>query len=91
MTLRIDLQERLGLSDAAPLAAKLKSMRGRDVAIDARQVTHIGTLCQQVLLAAAKEWHADGKTLRLIEPTDACVHHLALLGLTPETFEESEL
>lgn len=89
MTARIQLQGRLGLSDAEPLANRLRSVRGADVEIDASQVTHFGSLCQQVLLAAASEWHGGGHELKLVNPTDACVEHLALCGLSPESFEET--
>lgn len=89
MTARIQLQGRLGLSDAEPLANRLRSLRGADMDVDASQVTHLGTLCQQVLLSAASEWHAAGHEFKLVNPTDACVDQLALCGLTPEYFEEN--
>ncbi|MCV6824479.1 MULTISPECIES: STAS domain-containing protein [Halocynthiibacter] len=87
MSAQIQLRERLGLSDAAPLARQILAEKGSDLVIDASRVSHIGSLCQQVLLAAAKEWQEDQRTFRMCNPTDACVQDLALCGLTPESFE----
>lgn len=89
MTARIQLQGRLGLSDAEPLANRLRSVRGGDVDIDASKITHLGCLCQQVLLSAAAEWQGAGHSLKLVNPTEACLEQLALCGLSPESFEEA--
>lgn len=89
MTARVQLQGRLGLSDAEPLANRLRSIRGDDVEIDASQVTHLGSLCQQVLLSAASEWHGSGHEFKLTNPTEACIDQLALCGLSPASFEET--
>ncbi|WP_380051947.1 STAS domain-containing protein [Falsihalocynthiibacter sp. SS001] len=89
MTARVQLQGRLGLPEAEPLAQRLRAARGDDVAVDAAQVTHLGVLCQQVLLSAAAEWHAAGRSFKIVNPSDDCVDHLALCGLSPASFEES--
>jgi chemotaxis protein CheX len=88
MTARIQLQERLGLSDAEPLANRLRAVRGDDITIDASQVLHIGTLCQQVLLSASSEWQGAGHNIKILNPSDACIEQMALCGLSPEIIEE---
>jgi chemotaxis protein CheX len=43
-------------------------------------VEHLGGLCLQIILAAAKSWRADGLEFQVVNPTPAFVDSLKLLG-----------
>ncbi len=80
----IVLARRLSLEEAAPLKMEILSCRGKDLEVDAGQVGHLGTLCLQVLLAAAREWAGSGHSFRLKDPSEAMLSSLALFGLSQE-------
>lgn len=82
----IVLARRLGLEEAAPLKMEFLSSRGKDIEVDASQVGHLGTLCLQVLLAAARDWAGSGNAFRLKDPSEAMLSALAHFGLTQENF-----
>jgi chemotaxis protein CheX len=74
----------LDLNAAAPLAAELLALRGRDVLVDASAVDRLGAQCLQVLLAARATWAADGAAFELGSPSDEFAATLALLGAPVE-------
>lgn len=53
------LPSRLDLTASAPLRDALLARRGRALTIDAGAVSHLGTLCLQILLSAAAEWRRE--------------------------------
>lgn len=81
------LPERLGLGAVDELHKELLERRADNLTVDARHVSHIGTLCLQLLIAAAKEHKANGTTFRITNMGDSCVHQLSLFGLSPERVE----
>jgi chemotaxis protein CheX len=83
------LQPRLDLAAAEPLAEALKSRLGADITIDARQVTHLGAICLQVLLATAKTLRRAGHELTIVNVSDRVLDQLSALGFTPETLAEA--
>lgn len=82
------LPAKLDLPAASELADALKKARGADLGIDASAVTHIGTNCLQVLIAASKTWAADGKGLTFAPLSDAFTEQLDQFGLPLETLTE---
>ncbi len=86
MTATIVLQPRLNLDVVQALSDEISACEGKDLEFDASQVTHLGTLCLQVLLAAARDWAVAGAAFRMVRPSESCLAQLALFGLTPETF-----
>lgn len=70
----------LDLQAAEPLRAELMVLRGRALSIDASQVSRLGGLCLQVLIAARKTWAEDGLPLSVDEPSDAFTEQLASFG-----------
>lgn len=70
----------LDLQAAEPLRAELMVLRGRALSIDASQVSRLGGLCLQVLIAARKTWVEDGLPLSVDEPSDAFTEQLASFG-----------
>jgi len=85
MVARLALHERLDMGAAAPLKAALVAQTGQDIEVDGADVTQLGTLCLQVLMAAARDWRAAGKRFDLADPSAALTQQLSLFGLTPET------
>ena len=83
MSAAIALPERLDISAAAPLCDRLRSQDG-EIHLDAGAVEHLGMLCLQVLLAAARD---PGRALR-IDPASAAFHDaLACAGLAPDALD----
>lgn len=85
---RIRLSERLDQKAAIALARDLRERRGVDLGLDLSATTHVGTLAIQTILAAARSWARDGRSLELVNVSDACIDQLGLLGFTPETLVE---
>lgn len=62
---QIALPERLDTAAAPTLLADLATHRGRDICLDFKNVTLLGTLCLQVLMNARHHWLADGQAVSL--------------------------
>jgi chemotaxis protein CheX len=62
----IALPERLDRDAARDLHAELLQHRGTDLTLDGSIVRAAGGLAVQVLVAAAREWAADGRLLTLL-------------------------
>ncbi len=82
---RLQLEPRLDLRAAEPLAKVLTENRGHDLVLDAAEVSQIGALAVQVIRAAAKTWANDGVTLTMENASTELSDQLDLLGLKPET------
>ncbi|MGR3320390.1 MAG: STAS domain-containing protein [Pseudooceanicola sp.] len=82
------LQSRLDLPAAAPLAQELRKRLGSDVTVDAGAVTHMGALCLQVMVSAAKTLTRAGHRFRMINASDRVLEQLVSMGFTPETLSE---
>ena len=78
----LKLPARMGLAEVKPLIAELRETSSQDVEIDSTDVTHLGTLCIQALIAAARAHKASGTTFSFATSGDAFTQQLALLGLT---------
>ena len=85
MTATLTLQERLDFGAVTPLKTAILDQAGQDLEIDASHVAHMGTLCLQVLIAAANDWKQAGKTFRITSPSEICASQLALHGFSPDT------
>jgi chemotaxis protein CheX len=82
----LELPEALDLPAAKPLAESFLELRGANLVIDASKVQRLGASCLQVLLSAARTWHAEGASLSLAQASPRFIDDLRLLGFTPETF-----
>jgi anti-anti-sigma regulatory factor len=85
MTAPLVLGERLDRDAARDLHAALVQRRGEDMAIDGSAVRTAGALAVQVLLAAARDGSAQGRTLTLTASA-AMREDLARLGVLNEFF-----
>jgi chemotaxis protein CheX len=77
----VQLPEVMDLNQAQPLAARLRGMRGKAVALDASRVERVGGLCLQVLLSARNSWASDNFPIAIVNPSQAFSDALALFGV----------
>lgn len=84
MTARIELASRLDLRASEDLLATLIDARGCDLTLDARRVESLGTQGVQTILAAAKSWAADTKTLTIENVSPDLEAQLAAMGLAAD-------
>ena len=76
----VSLPPVLDLQAAEPLRAELMALRGRPLTLDASQVTRLGGLCLQVLMAARKIWAEDGHSLTVDQPSSGFSEQLTAFG-----------
>ena len=87
----LTLPPELDIKAAAPLAADLIALRGRNLTLDASQVDRVGGQCLQVLLSAAGAWSADGAELSVAEPSPAFLDAIQVAGLDMNHFSARNL
>lgn len=81
MTELIKLPGRLDSSGAPSLVETLLAHRGGPLTIDASGVEVIGALAMEVLIAAGRQWDADGQTLTIADPSDRYLSACETMGL----------
>jgi len=74
----------LDLKAAAELHREFLARRGVDLAVDASEVSRLGGLCLQVLLAAVRAWRNDGRELAIVNPSETYCNALNLFGVPPD-------
>lgn len=79
------LAPKLDLAAASALLTSLRSHDAPELVIDMSQVKHLGALCLQVLLAAAKTSNSQNRTMTLTNTSDRVIDQMRLMGMTPET------
>lgn len=84
MTDQLTLPDRLDSSGAAPLARELLSRRGQPLVLDAAGVEVIGARAFEVIVAAGRQWDADGVALSIEQPSDRFLAAAQSLGLKPD-------
>ncbi|TCL75587.1 STAS domain-containing protein [Rhizobium sp. BK251] len=77
----LNLAAVLDLNEASALRGKLVSMRGSNLTIDASGVERVGTLCAQVLMAAARTWEDDKLSFKFSKVSDAFEKTMQLIGV----------
>ncbi len=90
MTEEIILPAKLDISAAATLHADLLAREAQDVTLDLGKVTHLGALCLQLMIAAARRANEAGKTFALYNMNDRVITQMRLLGTSPETIMEGQ-
>lgn len=81
MTEAFTLPARLDSSGAPALLQGLLDHRGHALNLDVSGVEVIGALAFEVLIAAGRQWEADGHTLTLTNLSDRYLAACAALGL----------
>jgi len=79
---------KLDLTAASDLHAAFVAHPEGDVVLDLSAVAHMGALCLQVCVAAARTLQAQGNTLQIINTPDAVTAQMHAMGLNPETLAE---
>lgn len=91
MTATVTLAPRLDLTTVQPLVSEITGCAGTDLVVDAGHVEHLGALAAQVLLAADRQWQANGHRLVVGPRSPSFEDALAAMGLaghfTAETCE----
>jgi chemotaxis protein CheX len=77
----ISLAAVLDLNEASTLRTKLMGLRGNNLVIDASGVERVGTLCTQVIMAAAKTWNEDKMSFTFSKVSDAFDKTMQLIGV----------
>ena len=91
MPATLQLPPRLDLAHIAPAAEALRENLGRDLMLDAGQVTHLGALGLQLLIASAQSWRAAGLTLRIEPRSDAFDSALQCFGVPLRDLQTGEI
>ena len=82
-TATIALPPALTFEACEDLFAALKQAQGNDLIIDGSNVSRLGGLAAQILATASVAWAASGRSLTLVNETDALRPGLELLALWP--------
>lgn len=85
MSETIVLAPKLDLSAASELMTILRAQDAAEVEIDMSEVKHLGALCLQVLLAAAKTSRTENRTITITNTSDRVIDQMRVMGMTPET------
>lgn len=85
------LEGKLDVSTVPALHAALLKRADQDVVLDLSEVTHIGALCVQTCLAAARHAQEAGTSFRLTNVPDGVLAQLSCMGFSPETLSEGRL
>src|ERR1700712_467367 len=78
---KLGLAAVLDLNEASTLRGKLVALRGHNVVLDASGVERAGTLCIQVIMAAAKTWEEDKLSFTFSKVSDAFQKTMQLIGV----------
>lgn len=84
MTERLTLPGRLDSSGAPALVDMLMARRGGPLILDASRVEVMGARAMEVLIAAGRQWQADGHALTIDSASDRYTAACTTLGLLPD-------
>ncbi len=80
------LAPKLDMAAATELMTTLQSRSQHDaLVLDMTEVKHLGALCLQVLISAAKTAAAENRDFSIINVSDRVSDQLRVMGLTPDT------
>ena len=86
----LSLDPALGYAGASALKDQLLEQRGKNLALDASGVEHLGASCLQVLLSAMKTWREGGLDFEITNTSGQFEECLGRLGFPPSTFARGE-
>ncbi len=81
-------EKKLNLSAVSGLQRDLLAIRDGDVSVEMQDVTHLGALCAQLMIAAGRLAQAEGHQFEMMNTSDQVIDQLALMGMTPQTIAE---
>lgn len=85
MTETISLDAKLDLPAASKLMTALTAQEADELVLDFENVTHLGALCVQVLISAAKTANSGSGSISFTNVSDRVIDQLRVMGLTPES------
>lgn len=91
MSEHLSLHGKLDLAAVGRLHADLLARIGQDITLDMAHVTHLGGLCMQTMIAAARSTREAGCSFRITHTSDRVLGQLAAMGMTPETLMEGRI
>ena len=88
MTEAIKMAARMDLSVVESFVNELnqKDFSG-DVTLDASEVTHLGAICAQAIVAGARASASAGGQFKIVDLSEAVQAQLAFMGMTVENLE----
>ncbi len=81
------LPAKLDLAVAMKLVSDLRAMDG-DMTIDASNVTHLGALSLQALIAASRHAKTSGHSFEIRNIHEKALDQMRVMGITPEQLME---
>ena len=81
----------LDLNAANRLHQQVLALKGKEIEVDASEVSRIGAQCAQILLAAAQSWRADHLAFSVVKASDAFAKTLQLLGISNASLLPKEI
>lgn len=90
MTDPVMLNAKLDLPAAAALMNTLQERSEAEVVVDFAEVKHLGALCLQVLISAAKTAAADNRKITLTNASDRVIDQMRVMGMTPEAIAKGQ-
>ena len=82
----ISMPEIVDATSATKLAKQLLELRNCDVMLDAQGITRFSAFGLEVLIAASRQWQADGQVFDVANWSDAALIALQALGVEPADF-----
>ena len=86
----LKLPARLDLSAANDLVESLRKVEG-DILLDASEVSHLGALCLQSLVAASRKASANGHKFQMDGASDKVLEQMKYMGATPDQLAEGTI
>lgn len=87
MSTTLKLPAKLDLPAVGKLVSELKEAES-DVRVDGSDVAHLGALCLQALIAAARKANATGGSFEIIGASDKLVAQMEIMGTSPQKLME---
>ncbi|MEQ5793602.1 STAS domain-containing protein [Paracoccus sp. NFXS7] len=83
----LPLPETFDRKAVSAFARTLLDHRGADAVLDASGVARMGTLAVELLIAARKQWRADGKTLSIRDASDPFLTTIQAVGASVQLLQ----
>ena len=86
----LTLPARMDLPAAVRLVSELREIDG-PICVDGRDVTHLGALGLQAMVAASRAANGRGDTFEIKNPSEKMIEHMLFMGVSPAEITEGKL
>lgn len=83
----LTLPETLDQITAPELSKTLLAHRGTDIVLDASPLQRLSAIGLEMLIAARKQWEADGARIEIRDWSDAAMTAMGRIGATPDMLQ----